>query len=93
MELDMFEEEISSFSVGDEEFAAEDNKDEIAADVDISDALAVDDVICEAHLSICLDALPVTEANIRHVCIAKVNCIYRNGWYVWSTDSTLFVTP
>jgi hypothetical protein len=32
-ELDMLEEEISCFDVGDEEYVAEDNGDEIAADV------------------------------------------------------------
>jgi hypothetical protein len=71
-ELDMLEEEISCFDVGDEEYVAEDNGDEIAADVEVSDALVVEDIICEASQSIRLDALPVSAANIGHVCIAKV---------------------
>ena len=74
-ELNMLEEEISSFGVGDEEpeYDVENNDNEIAADVDVSDALVVEDIICEASQSICLDALPLSEANIGCVCIAKVN--------------------
>lgn len=50
--------------------------------VDVSDALAVNNVIREASMSVCLEPLPVTEAKIRHVCIVKMNyesVIYGNG--------------
>jgi hypothetical protein len=40
--------------------------------VEVSDALVVEDIICEASQSIRLDALPVSAANIGRVCIAKV---------------------
>jgi hypothetical protein len=72
-QLDMFEDEISGPGVGDEELIVEDNEDEIAGDVAASNALAVDEVIREAGLSIRLDALPAAQANIGRVCIAKVS--------------------
>ena len=49
-------EEISCFDVRDEEYVTEDNGDEIGADMEVSDALVVEDVICEASQSIHLDA-------------------------------------
>jgi hypothetical protein len=87
-ELDMLEEEISCFGVGDEEpeYDVENDEDGIAEDIDISDALVVEDVICEASQSIHLDALPVSEANIGCVCIAKVNCGL-SEWVVQSTNT------
>jgi hypothetical protein len=71
-QLDMFEDEISGPGIGDEELVADDNEDEIAGDVATSDALAVDDAIRMAGLSIRLDALPAAQANIGRVCVAKV---------------------
>ena len=89
-ELDMLEEEISCFDVGDEEYVAEDNGDEIAADVEVSDALVVEDVICEASQSIRLDALPVSAANIGRVCIAKVNRELSELVVIQSTDTRFY---
>ena len=72
-QLDMLEDEINCSGVEDEELTLEDDKDEIAGDVASSDNLVVNEVICKAHLSIRLDALPVARANIGQVCIAKVS--------------------
>ena len=72
-QLDMLEDEINCSGVGDEELTLEDDEDEIAGDVASSDNLVVNEVIRKAHLSIRLDALPVAQANIGQVCIAKVS--------------------
>ena len=71
-QLDMLDAEINGVSVGDKEPVPDDNEDEIAGDVAASDAIAVDNVICKADMSICLDALSADQANLSHVSIAKV---------------------
>ena len=72
-QLDMLEDKINCPGVGDEELTLEDDEDDIAGDVASSDNLVVNKVICKAHLSIRVDALPVAQANIGQVCIAKVS--------------------
>jgi len=52
---------------------ASDENDEIADDVAASDALAVDEAILEAELSLRLDPLPADQANIGRISIAKVS--------------------
>ena len=69
----MLEDKINCPCIGDEELVLEDDEDEIAGDVASSDNLVVNKVICKAHLSICVDALPVVQANIGQVCIVKVS--------------------
>jgi len=68
----MFDAEINGVGVGDEEPVPDDDEDEIAGDIATSDAVAVDDVIREADMSIRLDALAADQANLGHVSIAKV---------------------
>ena len=73
-QLDMLEAELNGEGVGDEEPAVDsDNEDEVAGDVTSSDAAAVTDIICDAEASIHLDPLPLAEANIGCVSIAKVS--------------------
>jgi hypothetical protein len=48
------------------------NEDEIAGDVAASDALAVDEAILEADMSLCLTPLSSDQANVRCILIAKV---------------------
>ena len=71
-QLDMLGAEINGVGVGDEEPVPDDDEDEITGDVATSDAIAVDNVICEADMSIRLDALSADQANLGHVSIAKV---------------------
>jgi hypothetical protein len=71
----MLEAEIHGAGVGDEEIVPSDDSDEVAGDVAASDALAVDDVIREADMSIRLDPLPANQANLGHVSIAKVSLL------------------
>ena len=51
----MLEAKIHGTGVGDEEIVPNYDSDEVAGDVTASDALAVDDVIHEADMSIRLD--------------------------------------
>jgi len=69
----MLEAEIHGAGVGDEEIVPSDDSDEVAGDVAASDALAVDDVIRKADMSIRLDPLPANQANLGRVSIAKVS--------------------
>ena len=72
--LDMLEAELNGEGVGDEEPAVDsDDEDEVAGNVPSSDAAAVTDIIRDAEASICLDPLPLAEANIGCVSIAKVS--------------------
>jgi hypothetical protein len=71
----MLEAEIHGAGVGDEEIVPSDDSDEVAGDVAVSDALAVDDVIREADMSIRLDPLPANQANLGRVSIAKVSLL------------------
>ena len=71
----MLEAEIHGAGVGDEEIIPSDDSDEVAGDVAASDALAVDDVIRKADMSIHLDPLPANQANLGHVSIAKVSLL------------------
>jgi len=52
---------------------SDENEDEIAGDVAASDALAVDEAILEAELSLRLDLLPSDQANVGRISIAKVS--------------------
>jgi len=73
-QLDMFEAEVNGEGVGDEEPVIDsDDDDEIAGDVASSDAAAVTDIIHDAEASIRFDHLPLDEANIGRVSIAKVS--------------------
>ncbi len=73
----MFEIEVDSGEgVGDEEPTVDwDGGDDIAGDVASSDAAAVTDIICDADASICLDRLPLADANAGCVSISKVRGI------------------
>ena len=64
--------EINGVGVGDEELVPDDDEDEIAGDVAISDAIAVNNVICEADITICLNALSADQENLGRVSIVKV---------------------
>jgi hypothetical protein len=73
-QLDMLEAELNGEGVGDEEPVVDsDDEDEVAGDVASSDAAAVTDIIHNAEASIRLDPLPLAEANIGCVSIAKVS--------------------
>jgi len=73
-QLDMLETEVNGEGLGDEDPDVDsDDSDEIAGDVATSDAAAVTDVIRDAEASIRLDPLPLDDANLGHVSIAKVS--------------------
>ena len=74
-QLDELEAEIHGTGFGDEELdvGSDGNEDEIAGDVATSDALAVDEAILEAELSLRLDPLPSNQANVGRISIAKVS--------------------
>jgi len=74
-QLDMLETEVNGEGLGDEDpdIDSDDDLDEIAGDVAASDAAAVTEVIQDAEASIRLDPLPLGDANIGRVSIAKVS--------------------
>ena len=74
-QLDELEAEFHGTGFGDEELdvGSDGNEDEIAGDVATSDALAIDEAILEAELSVRLDLLPSNQANVGHISIAKVS--------------------
>ena len=73
-QLDLLEAENCGTGFGDEELDVDpdDDGDEISPDVADSDAQAVDEAIHEAEMSVHLDALPLDQANIGCISIAKV---------------------
>ena len=73
-QLDFFEEEINGKGVGDEEPLVDpEEEDEVAGDISTSNALAAEDVICEAKVSFHLNPLPSDQVNLGQVLIAKVS--------------------
>ena len=73
-QLDMLETEVNGKGLEDEGPDVDsDDSDEIAGDVATSDAAAVTDVIRDAEASIRLDPLPLADANLGRVSIAKVS--------------------
>ena len=73
-QLNALEDEINGVGFGDEELEVDSDghEDEVAGDVAASDALAVDEAILEADMSLRLDPLPADQANIGRISIAKV---------------------
>ena len=78
-QLNKLEAEIHGTGFGDEELdiGSDGNEDKIAGDVATSDALAVDEAILEAELSVHLDPLPSNQANVGRISIAKVSFCLR----------------
>jgi hypothetical protein len=73
-QLDLFEEEINGEGVGDKEPLVDpEDEDEVAGDISMSNALAVEDVVHEAEGSFFLDPLPSDQVNLSRVSIAKVS--------------------
>jgi len=74
-QLDALEAEVHGTGFGDEELGLnlDGNEDEIAGDVAASDALAVDEAILEADMSLRLNPLSSDQANVGCISIAKVN--------------------
>ncbi len=76
-QLDALEAEVDGTGFDDEELGLnlDCNKDEIAGDVAASDALAVNEAILEADMSLRLNPHPLSsdQANVGCVSIAKVN--------------------
>lgn len=69
-QLDLLEAKICGTGFSDEELDVD--PDEISPDATGSDAQAVDEAIHEAEMSVHLDALPLDQANIGCISIAKV---------------------
>jgi hypothetical protein len=69
--------------VGDEEPVIEEDAEELAGDVEASDAAVVEDIISEAQLNSRLEELSKEESLLGRKSIAKV-CFFSPASYEWS---------